>query len=97
MRNIELDYSGALPFVKTEKLDWQRMAGERVLKTLREGTCEGSDFLGWMDLPAETGDDDTPSLRPVPRHSSMRLSQYASPLLILSIKLVAKLSFFSFP
>ena len=58
MRNIELDYSGALPFVKAEKLDWQRMAGERVLKTLREGTCEGSDFLGWMDLPAETGDGD---------------------------------------
>ena len=58
MRNIELDYSSVLPFVGEEEIDRQRKAGMAAWKALREGTCKGSDFLGWMDLPANISDEE---------------------------------------
>lgn len=58
MKRIELDYSKVLPFVDTDEINGQREAGRAALKALREGTCKGNDFLGWMDLPAEIGEEE---------------------------------------
>ena len=58
MKRIELDYSKVLPFVDTDEINGQREAGRAALEALREGTCKGNDFLGWMDLPAEIGEEE---------------------------------------
>ena len=58
MKRIELDYSKVLPFVDTDEINGQREAGRTALEALREGTCKGNDFLGWMDLPAEIGEEE---------------------------------------
>lgn len=58
MRYIELDYANVLPFVSAEEIEVQRKNAQHVLKSLRDGTCRGNDFLGWMDLPVEIGEED---------------------------------------
>lgn len=58
MKRIELDYSKVLPFVDTDEINGQREAGRAALEALREGTCKGNDFLGWMDLPAEIEEEE---------------------------------------
>ena len=58
MKRSELDYSKVLPFVDTDEINGQREAGRAALEALREGTCKGNDFLGWMDLPAEIGEEE---------------------------------------
>ncbi len=58
MRYIELDYANVLPFVSAEEIEVQRKNAQHVLKSLRDGTCRGNDFLGWMNLPVEIGEED---------------------------------------
>ncbi|MDY4044152.1 MAG: glucose-6-phosphate isomerase [Marinifilaceae bacterium] len=58
MRYIELDYANVLPFVSAEEIEVQRKNAQHVLKSLRDGTCRRNDFLGWMDLPVEIGEED---------------------------------------
>ena len=51
MKSIKLDYSKTSDFVTKEEI---KAMGEQVLaahKTLTEKTGEGSDFLGWINLP----------------------------------------------
>lgn len=58
MKYIELDYANVLTFVSKEEIEEQRKNAQHVLKSLRDGTCRGNDFLGWIDLPVEIGEVD---------------------------------------
>jgi len=58
MDSITLDYSKVLPFVGEKEISVQQEKAAKALKSLEDGTCKGSDFLGWLDLPVRiTGDE----------------------------------------
>ncbi len=49
---IQIEGTGALPFLSAAKLPvWEEKA-IKALKKLSKGTGKGSDFLGWMQLPS---------------------------------------------
>ena len=58
MDRIKLDYSKVLSFVGEEEIAVQREKATKALKGLEDGTCKGSDFLGWLDLPVHITDDE---------------------------------------
>ena len=58
MERIKLDYSKVLSFVGEEEIAVQREKATKALKDLEDGTCKGSDFLGWLDLPVHITDDE---------------------------------------
>ena len=58
MDRIKLDYSKVLSFVGEEEIAVQREKATKALKDLEDGTCKGSDFLGWLDLPVHITDDE---------------------------------------
>ena len=51
MSKISLDYSKLCGFVTDEEIKSMEDTVAKAHKTLTEGTGEGSDFLGWMELP----------------------------------------------
>lgn len=53
MNSIKFDYSQVCNFVKEEEISALFPQAEEALKSLKNGTCKGNDFLGWIDLPAE--------------------------------------------
>lgn len=52
MNRIKFDYSQVCNFVKKEEISALFPQAAEALKTLKNGTSKGSDFLGWLDLPA---------------------------------------------
>ncbi|WP_292267504.1 glucose-6-phosphate isomerase [Butyricimonas sp.] len=52
MNRVKLDYSKVLPFVGEKEISARREKASQALKGLENGTCKGSEFLGWLDLPA---------------------------------------------
>lgn len=52
MDRIKLDYSKVLPFVGEKEISVQKEKASQALKGLENGTCKGSEFLGWLDLPS---------------------------------------------
>lgn len=50
---INLDYSYALPFIKQSDLDKIQTEINKARRTLDEGTGQGNDFLGWVNLPKD--------------------------------------------
>ena len=58
MDRIKLDYSKVLSFVGEKEIAVQREKATKALKGLEDGTCKGSDFLGWLDLPVHITDDE---------------------------------------
>lgn len=52
MTSIKFDYSKVCNFAKKEEISGLYPQANQALKSLREGTCKGNDFLGWIDLPA---------------------------------------------
>lgn len=58
MDHIKLDYTRVLSFVGEQEIDVQREKASRALKGLTGGTCEGRDFLGWMDLPVRVTENE---------------------------------------
>lgn len=56
MNRIKFDYAKVLNFVGEEEiaLTWEKASV--ALNHLVQGTCKGSDFLGWMDLPVQISD-----------------------------------------
>lgn len=58
MDRIKLDYTRVLSFVGEQEIDVQREKASQALKGLTDGTCEGRDFLGWMDLPARVTENE---------------------------------------
>ena len=51
MRSIKLDYSKTLNFVSREEIEAMEQQVLAAHKTLTEKTGEGSDYLGWLNLP----------------------------------------------
>ena len=51
MRSIKLDYSKTLNFVSREEIEAMEQQVLAAHKTLTEKTGEGSDDLGWLNLP----------------------------------------------
>ena len=52
MNRVKLDYSKVLPFVEEKEISARREKASQALKSLENGTCKGSEFLGWLDLQA---------------------------------------------
>ena len=52
MSHIQFDYSKVAPFVSEHELDYMQAQVTTAHNTLREGTGAGSDYIGWVDLPA---------------------------------------------
>lgn len=50
---IQLDLSGMESFVQADELQLLRSAASSYIADLHRGTGLGSDFLGWLNLPAE--------------------------------------------
>lgn len=53
MKNISFDYKRALDFVGQHEIDYMADFVADAHKKLHEKTGAGSDFLGWVDLPAD--------------------------------------------
>lgn len=52
MDSIKFDYSKICSFVTKENVCALYPEAQEALKSLKNGTCKGNDFLGWIDLPA---------------------------------------------
>ncbi|MCH5246642.1 MAG: glucose-6-phosphate isomerase [Muribaculaceae bacterium] len=52
MDKIKIDISGVLPFVSNKQIDALEPKALDAIKKLDEGTGEGNDFLGWVNLPS---------------------------------------------
>ena len=53
MDSIKFDYSKICNFVTKEEMIALYPEARQALKSLKEGTGKGSDFLGWLNLPVE--------------------------------------------
>lgn len=51
MKNISLDYSNIMDFVSPQEIEEAFSPYKEARKTIIEGTGEGADFLGWVNLP----------------------------------------------
>ena len=54
MKNISLDLTKAVSFLGSGAVEACEPAVKNVLASMDNGTCPGSDFLGWIHLPSET-------------------------------------------
>lgn len=52
MKKIELNIEKALPFVNIKDYEAFMSRVDMISASLENGTCAGSDFLGWMHLPS---------------------------------------------
>lgn len=52
MNSIQFDYSKICNFIRKEEISALYPQAQEALKSLKNGTTKGSDFLGWLDLPA---------------------------------------------
>lgn len=57
MNTIKFDYSSICNFVKKEEISALYPQAQEALKSLIDGTCKGNDFLGWVNLPVDSGAD----------------------------------------
>ena len=53
MNSIRFDYSKICQFVGKEEIESLFPQAQQALKSLKDGTAKGNDFLGWLDLPIE--------------------------------------------
>ena len=53
MSHIKFDYKTALPFVAQHEFDYLQPAVTAFDAALRDGSGQGSDFTGWIDLPKD--------------------------------------------
>jgi len=58
LKKLSLDYSKALDFFKEEEVNLIKNQVETAAELLEGGTGAGSDFLGWLDLPANYDKDE---------------------------------------
>ena len=57
MSNIKLNVKEVLGTVSAEQIDALNPAAAEAMEKIHKGTGEGSDFLGWVNLPEETSSD----------------------------------------
>lgn len=55
MNSIKFDYSHICNFVKKEEISALFPEAKNALESLKNGSCKGNDFLGWLDLPTRIG------------------------------------------
>lgn len=53
MNSIQFDYSQVTTFVSKDEIAALYPQARAALKSLKEKTCKGNEFLGWVNLPAE--------------------------------------------
>src|SRR5574338_1057524 len=53
MSHIKFDYQTALTFVAQHEFDYLQPAVTAFDAALRDGTGQGADFTGWIDLPKD--------------------------------------------
>lgn len=53
MNSIKFDYSKICNFISQEEINALYPQAEQALKSLKDGTGKGNDYLGWLNLPAE--------------------------------------------
>lgn len=53
MNSIKFDYSKVCDFVTKEEIEQLYPQAKEALKSLKNGTGKGSDFLGWLKLPLD--------------------------------------------
>ena len=53
MSHIKFDYKTALTFVAQHEFDYLQPAVTAFDAALRDGTGQGADFTGWIDLPKD--------------------------------------------
>jgi len=63
MTKLNIHYQQALPFIGQEEIQLFEKEISLYRKHLYEGTGKGSDFLGWIDLPGNTGPELTQKIR----------------------------------
>lgn len=57
MKNIALDTTKAVQFLKAGTVEAYEPKVKAAQEALENGTCEGNDFLGWLHLPSEITED----------------------------------------
>ncbi|MCD4785745.1 MAG: glucose-6-phosphate isomerase [Candidatus Eremiobacteraeota bacterium] len=58
MKNIKLDYSNVMDFITEEDIEQEKKKYLEARKKVVEKSGEGSDYLGWLDLPKRITDDE---------------------------------------
>lgn len=58
MNSIQFDYSKISSFISKEEVSALYPQAHEALKSLKNGTSKGNDYLGWLDLPAEITAED---------------------------------------
>lgn len=58
MKNITLDYSNVMDFINKEEIEHKKERYLEARKKVVEKSGEGSDYLGWLDLPDRITDDE---------------------------------------
>lgn len=51
MNTVKFDYSKVCNFVSKEEVAALYPQAHQAFKSLKDGSCKGNDFLGWLDLP----------------------------------------------
>ena len=57
MIHLKFNYRNVLSFISDTKIQGYQDEIDQQYKTLFNKTGEGSDFLGWIDLPDNTSED----------------------------------------
>jgi len=51
MNTLRLDYSKVINFISNDKIETHVKNARKELQNIKNGKCQGRDFLGWLNLP----------------------------------------------
>ncbi|MBO5249635.1 MAG: glucose-6-phosphate isomerase [Muribaculaceae bacterium] len=57
MKTISINYKDVLQTISQDEINGLNTSATKALETLYNGSGEGNDFLGWLDLPTRTTED----------------------------------------
>ena len=78
MKPLELDLSGIRSLVSDQELQAWKAKSDAYVAQLHAGTGQGSDFLGWIDLPATITDQDFTAIEAAARSLQERCDYVVS-------------------
>ena len=78
MKSLELDLSGIRSLVSDQELQAWQAKSDVYVAQLHAGTGQGSDFLGWIDLPATITDQDFTAIEAAARSLQERCDYVVS-------------------
>ena len=78
MKSLELDLSGIRSLVSDQELQAWQAKSDAYVAQLHAGTGQGSDFLGWIDLPATITDQDFTAIEAAARSLQERCDYVVS-------------------